>query len=314
MKEYPCLIIPTDDFVEKVKKIISVGKSLLNKKVETEDSLTNFSREFDLWEADAIELLQSSFIERDNAFYYEFCREGNSQKNLSTQIPASRPLDLRVNDYYRFLQTKIDYLNYNLRIILACDFISTGDNSIKETRKYFSTQQKLSFLLDRLYQLNDGEYYPVEMLLKGNGIFLKYPQEARELIQMLEDNEYVTSLGGAGSEISARITSSGSMYYEETQTIQADTITSEAEPEGQEDINKRVDDIIEYLKNLGLGQEILFEELQELKLLYSKLNKKNWLQVLKGKILDIAVDKLTDTETIQLIYKKLTGDDLRLLS
>lgn len=71
----------------------------------------------------------------------------------------------------------------------------------------------------------------------------------------------------------------------------------------------KVDEIIEYLKKAGIEREILFEEIQELKDLSLKLNKKNWRQIVVGKLGDIAIDKLVDVEVLRYIYKSLVDDD-----
>ena len=77
-------------------------------------------------------------------------------------------------------------------------------------------------------------------------------------------------------------------------------------------MDERVDEILENLKKLGYGQEIIFDEIQELKELYGKLNKKNWGQVVKGKLVDLALAKLVENDTISYIYEKLTNHTLRL--
>jgi predicted nuclease with TOPRIM domain len=54
-----------------------------------------------------------------------------------------------------------------------------------------------------------------------------------------------------------------------------------------EEMEKKINEIIERLTVLGYGQEIIFDELQELKDLYTKLSKKTWGQLLKGKLIDL---------------------------
>lgn len=60
---------------------------------------------------------------------------------------------------------------------------------------------------------------------------------------------------------------------------------------------------------MGYGQEILFNELEELKSLYPKLNKKNWSQILKGKLLDMAVEKIIDMSVVKLISDDFLDKD-----
>ena len=62
----------------------------------------------------------------------------------------------------------------------------------------------------------------------------------------------------------------------------------------------------------GFGQEILFNELQELKDLYPKLNKKNWGQILKGKLVDLGISQIINQEMAEMIFKGLTEQVLHL--
>lgn len=82
--------------------------------------------------------------------------------------------------------------------------------------------------------------------------------------------------------------------------------------ESQKEINNKIDEIILTLKNQNYGQEILFDELQELKELYPKISKKNWGQLLKGKLLDLALDQIINTETAKDIFMAITSQVLQL--
>lgn len=80
----------------------------------------------------------------------------------------------------------------------------------------------------------------------------------------------------------------------------------------QEELNSKIDEIIESLRKQDIGQEILFNELQDLKELYPKLNKKNWGQILKGKLLDLGIAQVINEEIASNIFKELTNQYLRL--
>ncbi|MCD8416143.1 hypothetical protein LNI90_11875 [Tenacibaculum dicentrarchi] len=82
--------------------------------------------------------------------------------------------------------------------------------------------------------------------------------------------------------------------------------------QSQEKLNSKIEEIIELLTKQGFGQEILFNELQELKELYPKLNKKNWGQVLKGKLIDLGIAQVINQEVAETIFKGLTEQFLRL--
>lgn len=82
--------------------------------------------------------------------------------------------------------------------------------------------------------------------------------------------------------------------------------------ESQKEINDKIDEVILTLKNQNYGQEILFDELQELKELYPKNSKKNWGQLLKVKLIDLAVDQIINPEIAKSIFMAITNQTLQL--
>lgn len=71
------------------------------------------------------------------------------------------------------------------------------------------------------------------------------------------------------------------------------------------DLHNKLNDIIEKLKTLGYGQEIIFNEIDELKENFN-LGKKNWFQLAKGKFFDLTVSKLVEETVIKEIYSELS--------
>ncbi|MEQ8421609.1 MAG: hypothetical protein RIB64_16490 [Arenibacter algicola] len=80
----------------------------------------------------------------------------------------------------------------------------------------------------------------------------------------------------------------------------------------QKELNKKIDEILIILEKQDFGQEILFNELQELKELYPKLSKKNWAQILKGKLIDLGIAQIINKENAEMIFSELTNQILRL--
>ena len=76
-----------------------------------------------------------------------------------------------------------------------------------------------------------------------------------------------------------------------------------------EDLSKKIDEILTQLKRNEMGTEIVFDELQEMKETAKVLNTKNWVQLLKGKLIDLAFDKaagLTGKAAAEIFYE-ITG-------
>jgi hypothetical protein len=55
----------------------------------------------------------------------------------------------------------------------------------------------------------------------------------------------------------------------------------------------------------GFGQQIIFDEIEELKS-HFQLGKKTWFQLLKGKVIDLTVDKIIDNTLAMGIYTSLS--------
>ena len=78
-------------------------------------------------------------------------------------------------------------------------------------------------------------------------------------------------------------------------------------------LNEKIDEILERLNKLGLGQEIIYDDFEEMRALQEKLSKKSWSQLLKGKLFDLTVSKLLNKDTANFIYEFLTNERLKFL-
>jgi hypothetical protein len=72
------------------------------------------------------------------------------------------------------------------------------------------------------------------------------------------------------------------------------------------DFHNKLNEIAERLEKLGYGQEILFEEIESLKENFN-LGKKNWFQLLKGKLIDLGLQKVLNEKIINDLYKELSN-------
>lgn len=69
-------------------------------------------------------------------------------------------------------------------------------------------------------------------------------------------------------------------------------------------LHNKLNSIIEQLNRQDAGQEVLFEEIESLKNHFS-LGKKTWFQLLKGKLVDAALEKGIEISIVQQIYNAL---------
>lgn len=87
----------------------------------------------------------------------------------------------------------------------------------------------------------------------------------------------------------------------EYQSKHSDEFSSEQKSELHNALNKIKDKLTE----LGFGQQIIFDEMDELKE-HLNLGKKNWFQLLKGKLFDLTVSKALEKTIVNEIYKTLS--------
>jgi hypothetical protein len=75
--------------------------------------------------------------------------------------------------------------------------------------------------------------------------------------------------------------------------------------EEESTLHSKLNDIIDQLEKQGLGQEIIYEEIESLKNHFN-LGKKNWFQLLKGKVVDLTIQKALDKTIVAGIYATLS--------
>ena len=68
----------------------------------------------------------------------------------------------------------------------------------------------------------------------------------------------------------------------------------------------------EQIQKLEFGQEIIFNETEEIKELITALNKKNWTELIKGKFRDLILTEVISLETAELLIQTITGEQISL--
>ena len=75
--------------------------------------------------------------------------------------------------------------------------------------------------------------------------------------------------------------------------------------EEESDLHSKLNKIIEELEKQGFGQQIIFEEIEGLKDHFN-LGKKTFFQLVKGKLIDLTIEKALEKTVIVEIYKNLS--------
>jgi hypothetical protein len=301
------LRIKWTEFTDKIDEFLTATNELhqFSKTVKDETELNELEQKIKTWTTDCTKFLKDSFDSETNKFAHDFYYSREGRYN----IPGTRKgiEDLK-KETIEDLKNKSNTLDYYKKILSVCDAIIKPDTTNLKVRENYTTEQVLTLILEKLFDLYDDYYHPISTILWGNGIILKRYDEERELIQILEDQDYVKVTHTR--TITAQLTAQGKIYVENLR--KKESINYGKISESSEELDKKIDEIKTKLWKLGLGQEIIFNELEELKEFYKKADKKNWGQLLKGKLVDLGLSKLVDNDTISYIYKELTHEILRL--
>jgi len=301
------LTIKWEDFSNQIDTFAKQAKSILTieNTIQTEQEFEKIKTDIKDWSDSCYEFLKSSFDNERNEFASSFLYAKHDRFHIGNQKKDFRQIK---KEAFEDFNAKVSTLIYYKRILSISDAIIKPEIVELANRNTYTTEQTLELILDKLYDLYDNSYHSIATILEGNGITQKRHGEDRELLKMLEDSGYVNAIHMRDS--AGQLTLRGKLYIEEKRKSHKENYNDINK--SQDEINDRVDEIIEKLTKLGYGQEIIFDEIQELKELYTTLNKKNWGQVVKGKIVDLALSKLVENDTLSYIYEKLTDHTLRL--
>ncbi|OPB97014.1 hypothetical protein BAS10_08210 [Elizabethkingia meningoseptica] len=300
------LEIGINDFQADIEAFINRGEELRNtyRRVDYEV----LDKDFKKWRSDVMSYLDHTLNETNNIFTkgFEHAKPTSFMFQNVMKVNEKEELKKLIHDE---LLDKVSILRYFHNLIKISDAVTAPELAKVGNRIKYNTRQKLDLILEKLYDLKNDRYYSIELILELNGIKLQSPNEGKELAKDLERRGLIIAMYGK-NQSDGKITLNGKIYVEdkrETTEENYDNISS-----NQQEVDHKVNEILVHLQKLGYGQEIIFEEIEELKSLYTKLNKKNWGQIVKGKLVDIALSKVVDNDTIAYVYEHLTNNHLRL--
>ncbi len=208
---------------------------------------------------------------------------------------AEKELD-RMDRFFESLNNTVSYLK-----IIDSLYDSTVNIEINDL------DEKTDFILSKLNDLFGDEFFSIETILDLNDLPFRQ-DESKEIASNLSKRGYVILQNSNfyNSTDFCKISVKGSLYISRKVKQKQKTYT-------KTQLDKRLDNIVEHLEKIGLGQEVIFDEIEELRKLQHKLSKKSWSQLLKGKLVDLALNKIINIETVSSIYTYLTNNDFKML-
>jgi dsDNA-binding SOS-regulon protein len=281
------LITPIDSFTKRIENILFKNEIELDKSIKSDEDLTLFKKRVKSWQNEILNELECSFTNHETYFRDRLMPIDDSLPSRY-EIQNKRTNGEKKDVIMKKLNQQKDFVFDFKNVLPILDKVNNKKDII---RIEFNKPTEIIYLiLSKLKILKDGNYFRIDLILAGNGIDLKNGvQEYFEYVDELKKNKWVDFEGN----YLGKITLKGEIYLEKQKKF----FTKKE----SDLISKKIDLIILRLEKLGYGQEILFEELEELKDLYTKLNKKNWSQILKGKLLDMVGKKIIDMTVVQLV-------------
>lgn len=209
----------------------------------------------------------------------------------------------RVN---RALKKEIENLTY---IENLCSIIEPFQDMAWSCEQIETVQGRLDFVLAKLYLVFNENYFSIREILSFNGFDVR-SGESMQIAELLDKKGYAEKKEKySPDKDDVRITVKGAAYIERKNKSQL----KKKKLNESEEINTKIDLVLAKLEALGFGQEIVFNEIEELKDLYGKIPKKSWQQLIKGKLIDLGLSEVLSKEAIQFVYESLTNEALKLL-
>ena len=291
------LTIPLVAFEEKCDSLATDGNNLIQiATVDTHEKLTTFHADVEEWCKQSKLFFQKSFEPADNNFYKEYIYSYPSE----VADRALMPMATIQNEISIKVQSIISIKDF----VRISDLIINPENPELDKRKEFAIAQKEELLLTKLYSLYPkGKFYSVRNIFEYNGIVMNTADDDVKIcdpLKQIGDIEVLdTPLGMA-----ARLTESGVKIVEKL------FLHINQEPTTQPTINAeaKFNAMISELNHAGIVQDIVFDEINDLRQLINKLTPKQWKEVVLGKLVDLGVQQSVKNDTLKLIYERLTNE------
>lgn len=291
------------DFKSQIDKYIIEGEDLVEKykSSRTEEEFAELKASKQSWENDVIEFVKKSFEPEHLNFAYEF--KAQRGYNLGMKLG----IDQKIKNVIQALKDEINGLEYYLKILFISDVIIRADEIDLEERQNLDTEGKLDLILSKLYDLyDDRKYHSIKWILEGNGVNLNNHGEDWDYAKMLENRNLIDTI--TTKDTGARLTLEGKYAIEQARKAQVTDYSKISSSE--EELKALIESVLKEVKKLGIGQQIIFDEFDELRDDIPKLSKKSFGQLLKSKLYDLVTAKALDKAFASEIFKEFTNQVL----
>lgn len=291
------------DFQNKIEEYEVEGEALIDKykSSRTEEDLVSLKEEKQRWESEVIDYVKTSFVPENTNFRYEF----KAQRGYNTGFKLG--VDQRIKNIIQALKDEINGLHYYLKMLFISDAIIRAEEINLEERKKLDTEGRLDLILNKLYDLYDDRlYHSIKWILEGNGVKLNNHGEDWDYAKMLVNRNLIDTI--TTKDTGARLTLEGKYAIEQSRKAQVTDYTKISSSD--EELKELIKKVLSEIEKLGYGQQIIFDEFDELREDIPKLDKKSFGQLLKAKLYDLVTQKAFDKTLASEIFKQFTDQIL----
>ncbi len=299
------LKISTEDFFKQLKGLIAKGNKILKDEISKPQIL---EVQINDWKKIVIQFLKTNIIGVPEKLISYIDSDFSDKFSI---------LQFYINDLENNPSNHLTHLNEYLErrikeVKKTYDYLSVSNIiTNNESPKLSTINEKIFFTLEKLYMLDNDHFYSISLIFDLNNIDYR-EDETNEIAENLKKRGYGNKNSEWETNDFLKITVKGAAYVERKQkSSQAKTKTNEKRV-----LNDKIDYVIDELKKLDeirFGQQIIFSEIEELRTDSKNLSKKSWGQLVKGKVLDLALKELISKKTAQFIYESLIDDKFSLL-
>lgn len=188
-------------------------------------------------------------------------------------------------------------------MLFISDAIVRPDEIDLNERQNLDTEGILELILSKLYDLyKDGKYHSINSILEGNDVKLNGRGEDWDYGRMLEARNLIETINGR--EVNAKLKLEGKYAIEQARKAKITDYSKISSSD--EELKELIKQVLEKIEGLGFGQQIIFDEFDELRNDIPHLSKKSFGQLLKSKLGDLVTAKAFDKALASEIFKEFT--------
>lgn len=300
MEDYR-LAVPFSELKSTIEQIMQKGNELMETPVKTDAEFQELKIKKRDWKAESADIVKRCF-KGENSFINEIKYGTSNGYQIGTP-----DLKRRINKVKEDIKSDIGTLEVFLKYAKHSEIIIYNNDALIEQRKNLSIEEKQIIVLKKLKEVNDGRMHDLGYILMMNGVEFSHSEELLEICQELELLEMI-DIQLHPTTVIAKIKARGSSYLQEWEKEQSKQSKGQQteDKSDYEEVCRKLDEILARLEKMELKtdveHQIIFEEVEELKGLYLTLSKKNWRQIVLGKIVDLGAGKLVEKETLNALY------------